>query len=58
MEPGSGGSHVAREVANQLGFDYFHRDIIEGIAKSAKNHPQDFFSQPDFCTSPRLSYLH
>jgi cytidylate kinase len=36
MKPGSGGSLVAREVADRLGFDYFHRDIIEGIAKSAK----------------------
>jgi len=36
MEPGSGGSMVAQKVANRLGFDYFNRDIIEGIAKSAK----------------------
>lgn len=36
MQPGSGGSLVAQEVAKRLGFDYFHRDIIEGIAKSAK----------------------
>ena len=36
MEPGSGGSLVAREVADRLGFDYFHRGIIQGIAKSAK----------------------
>jgi len=36
MEPGSGGSLVAQEVADQLGFDYFHRDIIQGIAKSTK----------------------
>lgn len=36
MQPGSGGSLVAREVAKRLGFDYFHRHIIEGIAKSAK----------------------
>jgi cytidylate kinase len=36
MEPGSGGSLVAQTVAKRLGFDYFHRDIIEGIAKSAK----------------------
>ena len=35
-EPGSGGTIVAQEVAKRLGFDYFHRDIIEGIAKSAK----------------------
>lgn len=36
MQPGSGGSLVAQKVAKQLGFDYFHRDIIQGIAKSAK----------------------
>jgi cytidylate kinase len=36
MEPGSGGSLVAQEVADRLDFDYFHRDIIQGIAKSAK----------------------
>lgn len=36
MEPGSGGSLVAQEVAKRLDFDYFHRDIIQGIAKSAK----------------------
>ena len=36
MEPGSGGSLVAQKVAKRLGFDYFHRDIIQGIAKSAK----------------------
>ena len=36
MEPGSGGSRIAQEVAERLGFDYFHRDIIQGIAKSAK----------------------
>ena len=36
MEPGSGGSLVAQKVAERLGFDYFHRGIIQGIAKSAK----------------------
>lgn len=36
MEPGSGGSLVAQAAAERLGFDYFHRDIIQGIAKSAK----------------------
>ena len=36
MEPGSGGSLVAQAVADRLGFDYFHRGIIQGIAKSAK----------------------
>jgi cytidylate kinase len=36
MEPGSGGSFVAEKVADRFDFDYFHRGIIEGIAKSAK----------------------
>jgi len=36
MEPGSGGSLIAEKIADRLGFDYFHRDIIQGIAKSAK----------------------
>jgi cytidylate kinase len=34
-EPGSSGTIVAQEVAKRLDFDYFHRDIVEGIAKSA-----------------------
>jgi cytidylate kinase len=36
MEPGSGGSLIAQQIAERLGFDFFHRGIIEGIAKSAK----------------------
>jgi cytidylate kinase len=36
MEPGSGGSIIAAKIAEQLGFDYFHRDIVEKIAKTAK----------------------
>ena len=36
MEPGSGGSLIAQDVAQRLGYDYFHRDIIRDIAKSAK----------------------
>ena len=36
MEPGSGGSLIARRVAERLGFDWFHRDIVEKIAKTAK----------------------
>ncbi len=35
MEPGSGGSLVAQQVAERLGFDYFHRGIVESIAKRA-----------------------
>ena len=36
MEPGSGGSIVAQKIAEQLEFDYFNRDIVEKIAKTAK----------------------
>jgi len=36
MEPGSGGSVVAQEIARQLDYDFFHRDIINEIAKSSK----------------------
>jgi cytidylate kinase len=34
MEPGSGGCFVAQQAAEALGFDYFHRDIVQGIAQS------------------------
>ena len=36
MEPGSGGSIIAQRIAERLEFDYFHRDIVEKIAKTAK----------------------
>jgi len=36
MEPGSGGSIIARRIAERLEFDYFHRDIVEKIARTAK----------------------
>jgi cytidylate kinase len=36
MEPGSGGSIIAARIAEQLKLDYFHRDIVEKIAKTAK----------------------
>jgi cytidylate kinase len=35
MEPGSGGSIVAQEIAKQLDFDFFHQAIINEIAKSS-----------------------
>ena len=35
MEPGSGGCLVAEQVAQRLGFDFFHRDIIHKISESA-----------------------
>ena len=40
MEPGSGGCFVAQKVAANLDFDYFHRDIVQGIAKSAHSSEQ------------------
>jgi len=40
MEPGSGGSIVAQEIAKQLDFDFFHRDIINEIAKSSHTSSQ------------------
>ncbi|MGD8366852.1 MAG: cytidylate kinase-like family protein [Desulfobacterales bacterium] len=36
MEPGSGGSLVAEKVAENLGFDYFHRDLLEVMSITAK----------------------
>lgn len=36
MEPGSGGTIIAQKVAERLGLDWFHRDIVEKIAKTAK----------------------
>ena len=35
-EPGSGGTIIAQEIAKRLDFDYFNRDIVEGIANSAE----------------------
>jgi cytidylate kinase len=35
-EPGSGGSIIAQEIAKRLDFDYFNRDMVEGIAESAE----------------------
>lgn len=34
-EPGSGGSIVAKELAEQLGLDFFHREIIQKMSESA-----------------------
>ncbi len=34
-EPGSGGSIIAKKVADLLDFYYFHHNLIKGIAKSA-----------------------
>ena len=36
MEPGSGGSMVARRITDRLEFDLFNREIIEEISKSAE----------------------
>ena len=35
-EPGSGGSLVAKGIAQQLGFDLFHGEIIERMAESVQ----------------------
>ena len=34
-EPGSGGGVIARELADQLDLDFFHREIIQKMAESA-----------------------
>ena len=34
-EPGSGGRHVARIVADRLGLDYFHQELINAMAENA-----------------------
>ena len=39
MEAGSGGSLVAQKVAERLGFDLFHREIIQAVAKSGHLDP-------------------
>jgi cytidylate kinase len=36
MEPGSGGCIIASQIAERLGFDFFHRDIIHKISESAR----------------------
>lgn len=36
MEPGSGGTILARQIADRLKFDLFNREIVEEIAKSAE----------------------
>ena len=36
MEPGSGGSILAQQIAGRLMFDLFNREIIEEISKSAE----------------------
>jgi cytidylate kinase len=35
MAPGSGGSRIGALVAERLGFDFFHNDIIKSIAQDA-----------------------
>ena len=39
VEAGSGGSIVAQGVADNLGFDLFHHEIIQAIAESGKIDP-------------------
>jgi cytidylate kinase len=39
-DPGSDGSIVARKIAERLGFDLFHREIIKEIAESVDISPE------------------
>ncbi len=39
IDPGSGGSQIARQVADRLGFDFFNREIIKEIAESVHINP-------------------
>ena len=39
MEAGSGGSLVAKGVADKMGFDLFHKEIIQAIAESGHLDP-------------------
>ncbi len=39
IDPGSGGSLVARQVADRLDFDFFNREIIKEIAESVQIKP-------------------
>ena len=36
MQPGSGGSIIADQLAKRLAYDYFNRDIVEEISRSTK----------------------
>ena len=36
MEPGAGGCLIGEQVANRLGLDFFHRDMIHKISESAR----------------------
>lgn len=36
MEPGAGGCLIAEQVANRMGLDFFHRDMIHKISESAR----------------------
>ena len=40
IEPGSGGSVVARKIADRLGFAFFNREIIKEIAESVRINPE------------------
>ena len=44
MEPGSGGSVVAQNVAKRLGLDFFHREIVHEIAESGKLPKEDLLA--------------
>jgi len=47
MEPGSGGSQVGKQVAETLGFDYFHRELLEVMSKCAMRWIGTFGLRPE-----------
>jgi cytidylate kinase len=40
IEPGSGGSEVARGIADRFGFEFINREIIKEIAESVHTNPK------------------
>jgi cytidylate kinase len=40
IEPGSGGSVIARKIADRLGFDFYNREIIKEVAESVGISPE------------------
>lgn len=40
MQPGSGGFLIAQKVAERLGFDLYHRDLLRGMAHTGNVSPE------------------
>jgi cytidylate kinase len=40
IEPGSGGSHVAKGIADRFGFEFINHEIIKKIAESVHANPE------------------